>query len=404
VLNADDPAAAAIADRPRVRRNRPVVRYFSLTGDNPVIERHRRSGGITYQVSDGQLVEFEGASQRPLLSLTELPGGFGGLAAHVVANALAAVAACRGIGISAKDIRRALATFTPGESNPGRGNVYLAAGTPVVVDYGHNAAALDAMGRMISSVWGGTPTAAVTLPGDRRDDLIIRTAEAIAAWFGRVIVYEDADKRGRVPGEMTDVITTAMRRVRPDISCAAAEGPQEALRAAVAMAAGQPVLFLYEKLAMAREALDAIGARPAEAAVTPPSEPGSSVSGEPAHSSVAGQAPASAAAAAELPASAGAYFPARVGATAHAEAPVAVPVATAGSALAAAAAQLARPLAAGAEQLVPPLAAAAEQLVPPLTAAAEQLAPSATRPARLTSAGGPLRRADRLTQWNRGHW
>ncbi|HEV2243444.1 MAG TPA: cyanophycin synthetase, partial [Streptosporangiaceae bacterium] len=261
VLNADDPAVAAIADRPRVRRHAPVIRYFSLHAGNPVTERHRRSGGITCELRDGQLVEFEGTSQRPLLSLAELPGAYDGLAPHVVANALAAVAACRANGVSAKDIRRALATFSPGESNPGRGNVYLAAGGPVIVDYGHNAAAVDATGRMISNVWGGSPAAAITLPGDRRDDLIIRTAEAIAARFGRVIVYEDADKRGREPGEMTDIITRAMRRVRPDITCAAASGPQEALRAAVTLADGQPVLFLYEKLAMAHAALDAIGAR-----------------------------------------------------------------------------------------------------------------------------------------------
>jgi cyanophycin synthetase len=272
-------------------------------------------------------VELEGASQRPLLSLTELPGAYGGLAPHVVANALADVAACRGFGVRAKDIRRALATFSPGESNPGRGNVYLAAGGPVIVDYGHNAAALEATGRMISNVWGGRPAAAVTLPGDRRDDLIISTAEAIAAWFGQVIVYEDADKRGRAPGEMTDIIICAMRRVRPDIACGVTHGPREALRSAVAIADGQPVLFLYEKLAMARYALDAIGARPWPA-----------------------EAPAG---------SAG--IPARPSATTGATSPSQPPVA----------AKIAAPPA------LSELAAEAEQLVPPLTADAERVAPSA---------------------------
>src|SRR5262249_31580552 len=156
VLNADDPAVAAIADRPRVRRHAPVIRYFSLDAGNPVTERHRRSGGLTCELRGGQLVEFEGASQRPLLSLVELPGAYCGPAPRGAANALAAAAACRGTGVSAKDIRRALATFFPGESNPGRGNVYVAAGGPVIVDYGHNAAAVDATGRMISNVWGGT--------------------------------------------------------------------------------------------------------------------------------------------------------------------------------------------------------------------------------------------------------
>jgi cyanophycin synthetase len=204
----------------------------------------------------------EAARERVLLGVAELPGSFGGLARHLVANALAAVAACRAAGVSAKDIRRALATFTPDESNPGRGNVYLTAGGPVIVDYGHNAPALHATGRMVADVWGGEPVAAITLPGDRRDDLVAATAEAIAAWFGRVVIYEDEDKRGRAPGEMTALVSAAMRRARPGITVTSAGDPGQALSTAVSMAEGSPVLFLYEKLAAARGALDALGARP----------------------------------------------------------------------------------------------------------------------------------------------
>jgi cyanophycin synthetase len=424
VLNADDPAVAAIADRPRVRRHAPVIRYFSLHAGNPVTERHRRSGGITCELRGGQLVEFEGASRRPLLSLAELPGAYCGLAPHVVANALAAVAACRANGVSAKDIRRALATFSPGDHNPGRGNVFLVAGRPVIVDYGHNAAAVDATGRMISNVWRGSPAAAITLPGDRRNDLIIRTAEAIAAWFGRVVVYEDADKRGRAAGEMTDIITGAMRRVRPDITCAAADGPAEALRAAVAMADGEAVLFLYEKLATARAALDAIGARPSPADGRPgPESPvlsaaaaevsmrspgGPVISDSPASTPVA-SVPSSPPAAADLPTGA---------ATAHGPAPTSPGPGLAGAAAAAwgaatapAGSGVATPaplatsaLAAAAEQVVPPLTASAEQVVPPLTASAERVASPAMLAGTAPTAAGPLRQAARPTQWNQGYW
>jgi cyanophycin synthetase len=269
VLNADDPAVAAIADRWRVRRHSPVIRYFAASGATELTQRHRHAGGLSYELHGGHLTEFEGARERALLSVTELPGAFGGAAPHVVENALAAVAACRALGISVKDIRHALATFGLGESNPGRGNIHLAGGGPVIVDYGHNAAALDAVGRMISNVWGGGPVAAITLPGDRRDDLIAASAEAIAAWFSQVVVYEDADKRGRAPGEMTDMIIGTLLRARPGITCAAADSPRSALRAALSMAAGQPVLFTYEKLAMAQEALNAIGARPWPAGTEP---------------------------------------------------------------------------------------------------------------------------------------
>src|SRR6266700_3156572 len=179
VLNADDLAVAALAGRPAVGRRAPVIRYFSLDPGNPVVQQHRAAGGVSYQLRHGELVEIEDGRELRLAAVAELPGAFGGLAPHVVANALAAVAACRALGVSAKDIRRALASFTPAEANPGRGNLYLASGSPVIVDYGHNAAALDTTGAMISNVWGGQPVAAVTLPGDRRDDLVIETATAV---------------------------------------------------------------------------------------------------------------------------------------------------------------------------------------------------------------------------------
>jgi len=111
-------------------------------------------------------------------------------------------------------------------------------------------------------VWDGEPVAAITLPGDRRDDLVREAAEAVASWFGTVVVYEDDDLRGRAGGEMRDLIAAAMRRIRPEVHVSFADGPAEALSSAVALAAGAPVLFLYEKLGSALAALDALGATP----------------------------------------------------------------------------------------------------------------------------------------------
>ncbi len=98
VLNADDPLVAALADRPRVRRHASVIRYFSLVNGNPVIERHRQAGGLAYELRNGELVEFDADRDRALLSVAELPGAFGGLAAHVIANALAAWRPAAGSG------------------------------------------------------------------------------------------------------------------------------------------------------------------------------------------------------------------------------------------------------------------------------------------------------------------
>jgi cyanophycin synthetase len=234
-------------------------------------------------VLEGQLTETAAGCQRTVLSAAELPGAFGGRATHVVANALAAIAACRAVGVTIKDIRRALRSFSPEQVNPGRGNVYAvpigaardragastSAGTaatapacPVVLDYGHNAAALRATGEFVTAVWDGVATAALTLPGDRRDDLVIESARTVAAWFGRVVIYEDSDRRGRRPGELRELIATALRQARSDIEIWHAEGPHNAVRLAVELAGSGPVLFIYEKLGPAMSALDAIGATP----------------------------------------------------------------------------------------------------------------------------------------------
>jgi cyanophycin synthetase len=267
VLNASDQAAAGIAERAAVRRNAPVIRFFSATQGCEVLERHKRAGGICYDVSDGQLTETEAGRQRVIMDVTELPGSFGGRAKHVVANALAATAACRAVGVPVKDIRAALAGFAPHQSNPGRGNLYAATAsdesappTPILVDYGHNAAALRVTGELVTSTWPGQPTAVVTLPGDRRDDLTAESAQAIAACFGTAVIYEDEDLRGRVPGEMRELIASAMRKARPAITIRHADGPAEALRTAMSINDGGPVLFIYEKHAAAQAALDTIGA------------------------------------------------------------------------------------------------------------------------------------------------
>jgi cyanophycin synthetase len=262
VLNADDPATAELANRPAVRAHAPVIAMFSLEPSSAVLRRHKAAGGACYEISDGQLSETRDGQRRPILAVADLPGAFGGRAAHVVANALAAVAACRAAGVSVKDIARGLSAFRPAADNPGRASMFRVGTSPVIVDYGHNAAALDATGRLVHDVWPGRAVAAVTLPGDRRDDLLVASAAAIGRWFPAVVLYEDSDKRGRETGEMLSLIGSALSDARPGVTCRTAENPADALRAALELAGGAPVLFIYEKLALAMDALAAVGAEP----------------------------------------------------------------------------------------------------------------------------------------------
>ncbi|GAA4395696.1 cyanophycin synthetase [Actinomadura verrucosospora] len=264
VLNAEDEASAGIAGRPGVRERDPVLRYFALSPDAPVLARHLGGGGAGYSVRDGWLTEARGDRRTPILPAAEVAGSFGGHARHVIANALAAAAAARALGVPVEVVARALRSFDPHTRNPGRGCVYQVGANPVLVDYAHNPAAVGAMGAFVARRWGGAGVAAVTLPGDRSDELVSETARALAASFGRVVVYEDEDLRGRRSGEMTRLIVQGLRDARPDVRHHPAGDLKGALTSALDMAEpGEPVLLLYEKLQPVTELLETLGAEPA---------------------------------------------------------------------------------------------------------------------------------------------
>ncbi len=263
VLNAEDPLVAAYAERPAVLRRKPVIRFFALSPDNPVIEEHLRKGGVAYFTEGGLLVEAQGDRRDVLLPVTDVNGSFGGRAGYMIANALASAAAARSLGVPLDVVAQGLRSFDPHRCNPGRGCVFRVEEYPIVVDYAHNPAAVAAVGELLGHAWGREGVAAVTLPGDRTDDLVLDTARAVARSFGRVVVYEDEDLRGRRPGEMTRLIMQGLTEVRPGIACQTAGDLKDAVGIALAVAApGEPLLLLYEKLQPVTDLLQTLGAVP----------------------------------------------------------------------------------------------------------------------------------------------
>ncbi|RFS82416.1 cyanophycin synthetase [Actinomadura spongiicola] len=278
VLNAEDPATAGLADRPGVRARAPVLRYFAASPDAPVLAERLAGGGLGYFVDrHGWLTEACGDRRTRILPADEVAGSFGGHAAHVVADALAACAAARALDVPVDVLARALRTFDPHTRNPGRGCVYQVGDNPVLVDYAHNPASVAAIGAFVERRWGGPDrkgegrgggVAAVTLPGDRSDELVIETARAVARTFDRVVVYEDEDLRGRRSGEMTRLIVRGLRDGRADVRTHPAGDLKGALTSALDVAEpGEPVLLLYEKLQPVVELLDTLGAEPGGDAV-----------------------------------------------------------------------------------------------------------------------------------------
>jgi cyanophycin synthetase len=130
------------------------------------------------------------------------------------------------------------------------------------VDYAHNPAALAATLRTLHRLWGPDRcVAAVTLPGDRRDDLLAACAQVVADGVSRAVLYDDEDPRGRTPGEVSALVEREMRARRPKLRAVRAEGYRNAVQEALRLAEpGDVVLITYEKISPLLALLAELGA------------------------------------------------------------------------------------------------------------------------------------------------
>lgn len=186
-----------------------------------------------------------------------------GTAEFQVANLLASVAACRAYGLSAADLA-SLKCFDNAADNPGRNNLYRVRGGYVLIDYGHNPGAFEAICKMAANWEDFTVTGIIGVPGDRDDELVINAARIAARGFHRIVIKEDVDLRGRQKGEVARILCETVNRVAPDRRCDIVLDEVRAFSEALAeMRENEIVVVFYDKLAPILEVLVTHGAIPA---------------------------------------------------------------------------------------------------------------------------------------------
>ncbi|HYK21687.1 MAG TPA: Mur ligase family protein, partial [Pyrinomonadaceae bacterium] len=278
ILNADDEHLARLMECERVNKIPRKVVYFSLNENNPLIRSHLQSGGTAYFARGSGLIESSGNVQRTMADASMLPVMMNGAAHFQVANLLATVAACRAFGVEQDVLLKGLISFSSA-NNPGRANLYRLNGGHVMVDYGHNSDAFEAICRVTSHWKDRRVTGIITVPGDRDDSIIDRAARVAAKGFDKVIVREDHDLRGRKRGEVANILCRAVRETSPGTECEVVLDEVEALRQAVSrMVKGEVIVVFYEKLQPVQKALEEMAAQPVVSlpptpiAPTPPGE------------------------------------------------------------------------------------------------------------------------------------
>jgi cyanophycin synthetase len=208
VLNADDPRVRAMAER----TDGDVVLFSAGDPEGAAhLEAHLERGGVAVRMEEDTFVVRRGRLRIPIAEVAEVPLMMGGDALFQRENVMAAVAAAYVQGVRYDDIRSALLSFFPSRSmTPGRMNLVPVGGARVLVDYGHNSAAIDAVLGTARRMQAHRRIGLIAVPGDRRDEDIRRAGRA-AAVLDEVIVKEDADRRGRAPGEIASLLVEGLR-------------------------------------------------------------------------------------------------------------------------------------------------------------------------------------------------
>jgi cyanophycin synthetase len=213
VLNADDPRVLRMAAYTEARN----VCYVTVNPEHQLVREHIRAGGRAIALEggiNGQMITiYDKGAHIPLLWTHLVPATMEGKATFNVQNAMFAAAMAYSMGVKLEDIRNGLRTFhATFYQAPGRLNVFDEHPFKVIMDYGHNAAAVDAVCQLVARLeCKGRRICVVAGPGDRRNDDLDEIGQAAArANFDHYICRRDDDLRGRVPDEVPNRIRDAM--------------------------------------------------------------------------------------------------------------------------------------------------------------------------------------------------
>lgn len=211
VLNADDIRCLQMADHTEAKR----IGYVTMNPRHDLVRQHVRAGGLAAVLEEGMngdmITLYDRGLHQPLLWTHLIPATLEGKALHNVQNAMFAALMAFAMGVKLDGIRHGLRTFdTTYFQAPGRLNVFDELPFKVILDYGHNPAAISAMVDLAKKLEvPGRRICVLAAPGDRRDEDVSEIARIAAAGFDHLVLRRDDDFRGRGPNEVPELLLQA---------------------------------------------------------------------------------------------------------------------------------------------------------------------------------------------------
>ncbi len=201
ILNADDDIVMSHKDEAGGNKI-----LFSLNTKNKHIQQHINDGGTSVVAFNDKIVIRAKDHDKIIADIIEVPITFSGTADFNISNTLAAVGVLYGLGLKKEQIHDGIATFYPSvKLNPGRMNVFDFNTFKVILDYGHNKHAMDALSRMLPKLCKGRKIGICHGSGNRKDELLKEFAALMAKAYDYIIIT-DLDIRHRKLGETAEIV------------------------------------------------------------------------------------------------------------------------------------------------------------------------------------------------------
>ncbi len=209
ILNADDDLVYNM--RKGLECN---VALFSLNENNPRIVEHCNKGGLAAIVENGYVTICKGTWRIRVDKVVNIPLTFSGKAIFMIQNVLPAILAGFIRNFKTEDIRLALGTFIPSPTQtPGRMNLFHFKNFQVMVDYAHNTAGFQAIGKFLEKIEAKPKIGIIAGVGDRRDEDIYNLGKQAAQMFDKIIIRQDKNLRGRTEQEIIDLMKKGINEV-----------------------------------------------------------------------------------------------------------------------------------------------------------------------------------------------
>lgn len=248
VLNADDELCLRMADYTEAKR----IGYVTMNPKHDLVRKHIRAGGLAAVLEEGingdMITIYDHGTHMPLLWTHLIPATMEGKAGHNVQNAMFAALVAYAMEVKVENIRQGLRTFdTTYFQAPGRLNVFDELPFRVILDYGHNPAAVQAMTNLVLKLdVDGRRTVVLSAPGDRRDEDIRAIARIAAPGFSRFVLRADDNPRGRTSDEVPNLLRDELLTCGvPKESIAVVADEQQAIERALSICEHGDLLLIF---------------------------------------------------------------------------------------------------------------------------------------------------------------